>query len=445
MSVTFNIGAPVPSKLATILSNATSFTDALAALNLGLVKDYLFGTSATGSAPVIPITNLTDLATYFNAFPDAVGTASENAEVERFQAFNTTNHVFNANDLTLTAALESGGNFNVIALTLTAPTTASTVLTVADTTGLTVGNMFATSDGTGTATAGIKITALTSTTITISSSVTLSSGASVQFLPIGCCGFVTGATNVSTLTFTSVSPAVVAGMFYNNFTGATNGGAGTRRVVSTTSTTVTLDGTVSCSTNDLIFFSPPVTSGQIWSKDLYQPGKNGTNYLAFEFTSKIPANPAQGAWPAHWFYQDTAFDASEIDIPEFFYGKTSASNAFTSNIHGGSYNVNGFRSTIGSPTPKWDSFGFFRPGVDYSLAAHKWGLIWAPDKVYRYIDGALVIVTDYLWSSHFQAQLASDLAMGSYLPAFLTNYFYPQTTAQFPVGFAINEIKIWQA
>jgi hypothetical protein len=444
--VTLNLAAPNPATVALPLSLANSFTDSLAALNAGVIADYLFGTSATGSAPVIPIRNLTDLATYFNPQADAVGTAVQNEEVERFAAFNTTNHAFNASDLSLTAVLEAGGTFTVVPKTLVGAITSSAVLSFADTTGVVDGMMFATSAGTGTPTTGIRVVSHDSTTVTLSSAFTLPNGASVEFIPVYpvTCNAVTAG---STLTVPAGLPSgIVAGMFYNNIT---NGTFGIVRVVTASGTTITLDGNVTITAGNLVFFSPPVTSAQIWSKAGYQPGKNNANALAFELTCTIPLGSAcRGAWPAFWLYSKTSdgfgFDASEVDIFEFFDSLTASSNAYSSNIHGGAYNATRFQRSVGSGNSKWDASGFYRPGTDYGLAQHKFQLIWTRDKVYRFIDGQLIVVNDFLWSSNDSAQWSCDLACGSWIPAFMTIYFYPSSTGQFPFKFAINEVKIWQ-
>lgn len=448
MALTLNLGPATPGLFENALSISATFAQGLAAYQMALVTDYLFGTGAAGSAPVIPITNLTDLATYFNPQADAVGTAVQNEEVERFQAFNTTNHAFTTNALQLTAALDAGGGFNVITLTLVGAVTGTTVLTFAATTGVIDGMMIA-STGSQAIASGTKVVSHDGTTVTLNAAVTLANSSPVQFLPIYPCSGVTAGSN-ATLTFSGGVPAqVVAGMYYTNIN---DGTFGTRKVLSTTSNTVTLDGSVTVSSNAQIWFQPPVTSGQMWTKVGYQPGHNGANVIGMELTCTIPANTAQGAWPAWWLYSKTTdgftFDSSEIDMFEFFYGTTSTSSAFTSNIHGGFYQDSGAYFKLyssGSAHSRWDTFGFFRNLVDYSLTSHKFQMIWTPDKVYRYIDGQLTIVNSYLWSSNCTAQMGLDLACGSFLPSFLATNFYPQSTAQFPFMYSINEIKIWQA
>lgn len=466
MSVTLNLTSANAKIVSTVLPLSNSFTDSLAALNCGVVTDYQFGTGASGSAPVVPIRNITDLATYFNPSPDAVGTAVQNIEVERFaSSFNTTNHVFGTSDLELTAILEASaaGTFDIITKNLVGAITTSNVLVFADTTGIQPGMMIASTQSQASApinTGKFVLSVDSSTQITLNSfgPITLPNAAPVQFLP---CYPVTcnAITNGTLLVVPSGVPsALQVGAFYNN---VTNGTFGIRRIQSfPDSTHIQLDGTVTVTAGNLVFFSPPVVSAQIWSKAGYQPGASGAgintgatncNVVAMELTCTIPATASQGAWPAWWQYSRTSegntFDASEIDMFEFFYGTTSGSNAFTSNIHGGIYNDFGadYKITVGSSVNHWDASGFLRLGIDYSLAQHKFQIIWTRDRVYRFIDGVLMVVNKYMWSSKCTGQIGLDLSAGSFLTAFLATNFYPQTTAQFPFAYKVNELKIWQA
>lgn len=441
---------PFPARV----SPAMSFTQAVNFLQAQLYQDFLFGTSATGSSPIIPIRNTTDLSTYFNPQADVSGTAVQNEEVERFTSFGQGNHVFNSTDMTLTGALESGGTCDVVPLTLVGAVTSSTVLTFASTTGVVDSMLCAFADGAGTPSTGIRVVSHDSTTVTISSAVTLPNGCRCEFLPFYVVPGVSGGTSITTLTFPSVPAAVQPGMFYTNIT---NGTFGIRRVVSTTANTVTLDGTVTPSAGNLIWFQPPITSGQIWSKAGFQPGVTVINgktisSVCMELTCTLPQSTAgqtgaaRGAWPAFWIYSRSSegftFNSSEIDIFEFFNSLTAGSNGFTSNMHGGAYNVTDFQITVGTGNNHWNASGFYTTG-ELGGAQHKFQLVWTPDKTYRFIDGLQTVSSDFIWNSGCTGQWACDLAMGSTLNAFLTILFYPRTTAQFPVGFKINEVKIW--
>lgn len=427
-----------------------NFSQALAAAGFNLYKDYIFGTQTVASTPTqIAIPDINTLQGFFNAQPDAVGTAVQNEEVERFTNFTPANFVFNANDLTLTAVLESG-TWEVVAKTLVGPVTNGNVLTFADTVGVVDGCIIA-SSGSNVIATGKRVISHDATTVTLDnfSTVTLANGSQVEFLPV-----YAASVNASTNSPTIVAPGgyssgIAPGMFYTNISGGT---FAIRRVQSLPdSTHITLDGNVSIGTGNLVMFQPPVTSGQIWSKESFQPGKT-CNGIAFELTCKVPQSAAsqtgatRGAWPAFWLYSQpvngSSFDASEIDWFEFFNSLSAGSNAYTSNLHGGLANYIRYQASVGVAS-KWDSSGFFRPGTDWGAATHKFQGIWMQNKVYRYIDGALVINNDYIWSSQSQAQLGLDLACGSYISAFLGIFFYPRTTSQFPMKYVINEIKIW--
>lgn len=429
-----------------------TFTQALLAAGFTIYKDYLFGTAALASLPSqIAIPDIPTLQGFFDAQPTAVGTAVQNEEVERFTNFAPANFVFTASSLNLTAALEPGGAWDVVQKTLIGAVTNANVLTFADTSNV-VDGMVVGSSGSSTIATGKRVISHDATTVTLDnfSTVTLPNNAAVEFLPV----YAVSA-NASTNSATVVCPGgyptgLIPGMFYTNITGGTFGIRRIQQLVD--STHILLDGTVSIGAGNAVLFQPPVTSGQIWTKETFQPGQTSTG-VAFELTCTVPQSAAsqngaqRGAWPAFWLYSKPAngstFDASEIDIFEFFNSLTAGSNAYTSNIHGGAYNVTRYQRSVGSSSNKWDSSGFYRGGVDYGAAQHKFQCIWMQNRVYRFIDDQALVSNDYLWSSQSQAQLGLDLACGSYLSAFMGIFFYPRATAQFPMNYSVNEIKIW--
>lgn len=429
-----------------------TFTQALTAGGFTVYKDYLFGSAASPTLPnQIPIVDILSLQNVFDAQPTAVGTAVQNEEVERFTNFAPANFVFTPTSLNLTATLEPGGTWDVVQKNLVGAVTNGNVLTFADTAGV-VDGMIIGSSGSSAIATGKRVIAHDATTVTLDnfSTVTLPNNAAVEFLPVYAVSV-----NASTSSATVVAPGgystgLQPGMFYTNITGGT---FGIRRIQSLTdSTHILLDGTVSIGAGNLVMFQPPVTSGQIWTKETFQPGQT-SNGVAFELTCTVPQSAAsqngatRGAWPAFWLYSKpvggSTFDASELDIFEFFNSLTAGSNAYTSNLHGGAYDVIRYQRSVGSGSNKWDSSGFFRGGVDYGAGQHKFQCIWMQNRVYRFVDEQALISNDYIWSSQSQAQLGLDLACGSYLSAFMGIFFYPRATVQFPMSYSINEIKIW--
>jgi len=444
--VTLTLGPANPAKAYVVPSFANSFTDNLAALNMGLIADYQFGTAASGSSPVIPIRNITDLATYFNPQADASGTSVQVSAIERYQSFNTTNHAFASDHLSLTAALEAGGSADVLQLTTSASTTSSAVLTFTSTTGVQDGQIVAIF---GQFAANVcRVSSHDSTTVTLNQAVsgTVNTGTTIYFLnAFVCSGAVAG--SGTTVSYASVPSGIQAGMYYNNIT---TGTFGTRRVVSKTATTITFDGSVSQATSDFVILSPPITSGQMWTKAGYQPGKNGANFIAIEITCQIPGNTKQGAWPADWVYSRTSegfpIDASELDNFEFNISGSANASAWSGNNHGGLYERQEYAKLVGVHSSYWDAFGFFRPSgaPDYSATTHKYQILWTPDRSYRFVDGVLFTCYVMPWGSGCTGQLGTNLGCGSFIATYLSSLLFPLTSAQFPYSFDIYEKKIWQ-
>jgi hypothetical protein len=445
MALTLTLSPPSPAKVAPPLSFGNSFADSLGVLNCGLVADYLFGSAASGAAPVIPITSVADLTANFNPQADVSGTSVQVEAIERYQAFNATNHAFASDHLSLTAALEAGGNADVLQLVSNAPTTAATVLNFANTAGVQDGQIVAIA---GAFTSSLaRVVSHDATTVTIGQSVTIASGVTVYFLPAFVPSGAVAASNNAVQTYASVPAGVAAGMFYNNITAGT---FGTRRVVSRTGTTITYDAPVSQAASDFCILSPPITSGQFWTKVGYQPGKNGANYIAMELTCQIPGNTKQGAWPAFWGYSRSSegfsFDASEPDIFEFNMCATANASAYSGNIHGGWYQREDYKKFIGVHSSYWDASGFYRPSgaPDYSAAQHKFQFIWTSDRIYYFIDGILIKCQVWPWSSACTAQIGCNLGAGSFLPTYVSVLLFPLLTSQFPYSYDVYELKIWQ-
>src|SRR5580700_3190588 len=104
------------------LSLRTNFNTWIAAnASNYLVANYQFGTGAVGGPGITTIANTTQLAQYFNPFQDFTEQTSINSEIQRYQPFNSTNHVFNLNNLTL-QCVNPNGDWNCTAITQIAGT-----------------------------------------------------------------------------------------------------------------------------------------------------------------------------------------------------------------------------------------------------------------------------------------------------------------------------------
>jgi hypothetical protein len=177
-----------------------------------------------------------------------------------------------------------------------------------------------------------------------------------------------------------------------------------------------------------------IHSGQIWSKEVFQPGITGQPAYAFEIRMKIPDK--KGTWPAFWLYSKPSnqrSDGSEIDHPEFFVMTHQSQFDWTGNTHGP-----GTGSDFYSiKTNKW----FWRPGVDFSADYHDFQTLWTPDAVYKYVDGKLVLATHFKWTAPTPAQMGVNLAVGSDDPSLIG--LQPASLADFPCALSIAHIKVW--
>jgi hypothetical protein len=86
-----------------------------------------------------------------------------------------------------------------------------------------------------------------------------------------------------------------------------------------------------------IQFSPPISSGQIWSKAIFAPGFDGVSTMAFDVSFKAPDAAVIAAWPAYWMYSATSdpnptaggSGSSEIDFTDTFnYWNNGSTNNF---------------------------------------------------------------------------------------------------------------------
>ena len=175
-----------------------------------------------------------------------------------------------------------------------------------------------------------------------------------------------------------------------------------------------------------------IHSGQIWSKEVFQPGVTGYAVYGFEIRMKIPRGP--GMWPAFWLYaKEGPSDASEIDHPEFFIMRYQDQFDWTGSTHG---------PGMGSDFYSLKTNKFvWRPGVDFSADYHDYETLWTPDAVYKYVDGKLVLATKFKWTATGAAQMGANLAVGTDSKGLIG--LQPDSLSQFPSALSIEHIKVW--
>jgi len=178
-----------------------------------------------------------------------------------------------------------------------------------------------------------------------------------------------------------------------------------------------------------------IHSGQIWSKETFQPGVTGDSMYAFEIRMKIPNGV--GTWPAFWMYSKPSAkrsDSSEIDHPEFFVMRYQNQFDWTGSTHGPGLGADFY-------SIKTNKFGLWHPGTDFSADYHDYQTLWTGDAVYKYVDGKLIVATYFKWTSPNPAQFGANLAVGSSDPSLVG--LQPDATTLFPTALSIQHIKVW--
>ena len=176
-----------------------------------------------------------------------------------------------------------------------------------------------------------------------------------------------------------------------------------------------------------------INSGQIWTKETFQPNATGYQIYAFLVRMKIPNG--RGSWPGSWlFTKEAGMDnGSEIDNPEFFVMQNQSQYDWTGYDHGP--NVGSDIYSIKSNPWTW------RPGIDFSADYHDYELVWTPDATYKYVDGELIYAQNFRWTAAGAAQLGVNLGVGSSeadLPG-----LQPNSLSEFPMKLSVQYITIW--
>lgn len=455
-----------------------------------LVLNYQFGSSVADAPGVTPIRNLTDLAANFNAFEDFTNLTSINSEIERYQSFNSANHIFNPTNLQL-QAVNPNNDWNCTNITQIAGTVnlaggiSSTIaaLGLADTSTIVVGQVCSIqSQGNYWITAIVTNTSVTLAPLQGSKNTTATVGL-VFWMPVYgaqlSLGYILGG---ATMTFTSIPSPVTQGMMMAIYNAPIFGFTAQRdqdyRAQTIAGNVVTLNtpwDLDNLGIGQIVWFFPVVTSGQIWSKyqiDFSNPQSfialeanltllsgpsqhfntavNGSTQTLAQFNA-MPNTAAWGGWPAFWMYSaddgnsanETA-SASEIDILEV---QISASQSCTDMNTGNA--GSGAAATIFSKSGgTWNylsAFGIFQRtgGFDW-VGTHKYQLIYSNGFTYRFIDDQLFSVKQFYWSAERPAQFSVGIACGALNFAAGQNTLFPLTQANFTaINNSINSVKIW--
>ncbi len=463
-----------------------------------LVASYVFGSGATPVGTEIPIRNLTDLAAHFNPFEDFAQTRTINAEAQRYQAFGASTHSFASDRLDLIGSLEGGGVLTSVVseavgtVNLDGTSTAIANLGLANTTGLVVGQLVMVQFKGIYRISALVVNTSVSLTSVAGSPTSAQTNNLIAWLPAYRDVLTsTAALGATTLAFTTALPTgVIVGMYIGVITSSSVGDMlGTHRVL-----TIAGDR-LSCTTEALgeainsgavISFTPPIKCGQIWTQAQYGPvfGSKGVGekFFAVEMECVLPydstggynlsgittaaayaAAPTDapwGAWPALWMYSaDTGelppFTQSiaEIDVMEMFWSSTMGPRKWTGFNHGTLsssvfYQASGSSgNTLGGQViNNWSAsiLTLNGPLSGTSSTVRTFGCVWVPGKTYKYIDGKLAWAALFHWSGGLPPQVGINLAVGSLLPAYCSNFTFPLASTNLTgMRLGIRRLKIY--
>jgi hypothetical protein len=474
----------------------TSMTFAQAIAGMRQVESIVFGSSAAPGPGQTAITNLTELAHYFNYEPDHGGVAIINGQVWGvYQPFNSTNFVFNPNSLSLVATLSPGfsmqptafcsiANQSAISISSTWPPTASTPITAFNyPTGATAPQEWQLLSIQGAGTYVVYTTSGTGSSQTMVLGPTFQSPSSAGsratmavFHQIAV-GWVTGVSGNTAALSTSIPTFVKVGWYCMPLTrGISTPQWNVRSTITaiggtSTTPTVTVDNVpVQLTANNWVLFAPPTQAAQIWRKDSQTTftGFNGITKFAMQSTfqlppskgmrrgyspTTLPAGAPNGFWGGWWMYSGASLpnaphDYSELDITEMMYCNTLDSTTYTGNDIGPYVDKNGgqgatnvyldtMNCTFGSNP--WYCFLSY----DLSAAPITIGFIVTETHTFRYINGTLWKKDNYQWTSGQPPVYGYDIALGTLNASLAANFLFPMFDSELPLQYQIMNLTMY--
>lgn len=470
------------------------------------IVDYVFGSSAVATGTQIAITNQTQLSTYFSAFQDVAGIGpprpsnSINSEMERYTSFNSTNHAFATDRLNLTAVIDTAGAGTysgafttqvrkcIFAVVIDG-TTSTTIAQLgwANTTGITVGQIVGFLFGGGVSAGYVKsIVVNTSvvfgpidqaqTSFTLGSPNCLNVSTPFQWFTISA---LSPGTNPTTLTAAALPSGITAGMRVHTVqTQELMHTDADYRISSIATNTITLNTALlsagspnpTPAVGTFIICGPPITSGQIWSKQAFD-FSGDRSVIGFDLWCSLPTDATNadtttagasvaafnaistsfpwGSWPTIWFYSSlstglTLFDNSEWDGMEIQYNASLGPFNYTSNLH-----CTPAATGIWSyGEPFWSNSNFGSTGAVKSIISlqgtQRFSGLKTSEYSYSYVNNLPVIQYRGTLATGVPMQLGVNLAIGSL--AGLSTFLTPFATTNFAaMKFGIKRITIYRS
>lgn len=471
--------APQPLGSQSLSTNA-KFQDVVA--TAPLVQNYQFGSGAGSGTGITPIRNQTDLTSNFNPFEDITGTTSINSELQRFQPFNSANHQFMTDRLQLNG-LNPNNDWNCTitqiagTVNLNNTPTGIAALGLANTSALQVGQMAVViKSGTYVISAMVPNVSVTFQELG-GSPTTAATGGLICWLPIVSiiitANYVPGSLTFSTASLPTTS---ITGYQISNYNQALNIIMDRNedvRVQSTSAGTVTMTSAWTGSTptsGQRMWFQPVITSGQVWSKqqfDITNPqtffalechvdnygGSRDTNTLnvnSLVTYNALPPDVPWGGWATFWCYSaddgnpNTTQSIAEIDILEPQISVTQGvQQANTGNFSTAANRIEFNKVTQGFSlfNSTFNIAGFNAPNF---AGDHLWQLIFCNGRTYKFLDGELFNIKEFVWSGQKPCQFGFDLALGTVELGLGANGLFPRASTNFAgLISGIKSFKVW--
>lgn len=164
----------------------------------------------------------------------------------------------------------------------------------------------------------------------------------------------------------------------------------------------------------------PYLSGMIMND-----GCLAQTYGYFEIRVKVPAG--KGLWPAFWMLPKSHKWPPEADVFEMFGAPNSRHEGGVGWVHTG---------TVAGGIAAFNSW--HQVNIDQYTDFHTYGLLWGPQTMIAYVDGAAIATQQTPKNLHEPMYLIANLAVGGSWPE------SPDATTHFPAVMQIDRIRAWQ-
>lgn len=210
-------------------------------------------------------------------------------------------------------------------------------------------------------------------------------------------------------------------------------------VTGKTANSVTLDTAITVTNGATLFFIPPISSGQFWTRRTFCPKRDDSDMLAFELTATAPPQSALGGWPAFWTFinakDPNVLSAESQGVPEIDFMDTF-----------GWWNNDTFMDVrSGQTTTTSTPYNVTTTGNNIGLAKRKIQGIWSKSACWYYTDDVPKVARTGVWGKKYGSQIGVNLACGSTGTSNNSQGLFPIDFSQFPMPFTIERLRVLRA